>query len=121
MINNATIKSIEIDNISMIFNVENSETFKLDISTESRVLPPKTKDDKTALYIIKAKISTPDSDQIKITATAKIIFEFDEIPTDYDEAGQKLCLKKAQVLIFDKIGEIMETMGYQRFKIEIPE
>lgn len=121
MTNNAEIKSIKLDNISINFNVENSESFKLEISTESRMLPPKIKDDKTALYVIKAKIITPDSDQININATAKIVFEFDEIPTNYDEAGQKLCLKQSQVLIFDKIGEIMETMGYQRFEIEIPE
>lgn len=121
MKNNAEIRSIKLDNILINFNVENSEEFKLEISTESRILPPKNKDDNTALYVMKAKISTPDSDQINITATAKIVFEFDEIPTNYDEAGQQLCLKKSQILIFDKIGKIMETMGYQRFEINIPE
>lgn len=121
MNNNAEIKSVKLSNVSINFNVEDSETFKLEVTTESQVLPPKKKDDKTALFRIKATISTPDSDKISISATARIIFEFDEIPTDYNEAGQKLCLKKSQVLIFDKIGEIMETMGYQRFEISIPE
>lgn len=121
MNNNAKMIQAKLNNVSLNFNIENSEPFTLEVTTESQLLPPKNKDDKTALFNIKATLSIPNSDKLSISAAAEIVFEFDEIPSDYDEAGKTLCLNKAQEFIFDKIGDIMETMGYQRFDIDIPD
>lgn len=121
MNNSAKIIHSKITNVSIKFNLESTEPFSLHVTTESQISPPKKKDDKTVLFTIKATLSVPDSDILDISATAEIIFEFDEIPSDYDEVGKSLCLSKAQEFIFNKIGDIMETMGYQRFDITIPD
>lgn len=121
MSNEAKIISIKLDEVSMTFKPNESEKFKLQVTTESHIMPPKSEEDKTALLNIKASIFSLENDNINVNASANIIFEFNEIPTDYNKACKELCLKKAQVQIFDKIGDIMETMGYHRFDIEIPD
>ena len=118
--NHATAKNTTLNDIAIRINIDRNDSFPLEVRTESKICPPKLKNDKTAMYKIKANISIPDSDELHIHAEADIIFEFDEIPTDYDEVGQKLCLLQAQEIIIDKIGDVMEAMGYKRFDIKVP-
>lgn len=118
--NNAIIKRVTITNVEIAVNIERSDEFKLGVRTESQICPPKSKENKTVLYKIKADISIPESEELKIVANAEIIFEFDEVPTDYDKIGGTVCLSLAQEEILKKIGDIMEIMGYNRFNIEIP-
>lgn len=121
MKNEAKILKTKLDKISIEFNLIGHGETELAIETQSRIFPPKEKDNKTALYHIEATIYSKSREGINISASANIVFEFNEIPEDYNEVGKELCLKKAQVQIFDKIGDIMETMGYKRFDINIPE
>lgn len=117
----SNVLNVKYNNVEVRINLSDGDALQLGIQTESQLLPPSNKDDNTGLFKIKATIQVPDSDELFICAEADIIFEFDEIPTDYNEAGQSSCLKQAQKLIFDKIGDIMETMGYNRLNIEIPD
>lgn len=121
MNNSAKVLDVKINNVDFRFDINADKPFQLGVKTESQLLPPSDADNNTGLFKIKANIVIPDSDQLFISADANIIFEFDQIPSDYNEAGQNLCLKEGQKIIFEKIGDIMEIMGYKRFNIEIPD
>ena len=110
----ANVLNVKYNNVEVKINLTDEDAIQLNIQTESQLLPPSNKDDNTGLFKIRATIHDQDSKKLYICAEANIIFEFDQIPTDYNETGQS-------VLIFEKIGDIMETMGYNRLNIEIPE
>ena len=117
----ANVLNVKYNNVEVKINLTDEDAIQLNIQTESQLLPPSNKDDNTGLFKIRATIHDQYSKKLYICAEANIIFEFDQIPTDYNETGQSVCLKQSQKLIFEKIGDIMETMGYNRLNIEIPE
>ena len=108
----ANILNVKYNNVEVKINLTDGNAIQLNIQTESQLLPPSNKDDNTGLFKIRATIQDQDSKELYICAEANIIFEFDQIPTDYNETGRSVCLKQSQKLIFEKIGDIMETMGY---------
>ncbi|MBQ7549441.1 MAG: hypothetical protein IJT03_07030 [Clostridia bacterium] len=116
--NSAKILKTTFSNISFRLEVEKKDSLQLKIETKSRILPPNDKDNKTALFIIKAKINDVDAQDIEIVVTANIIFEFDEIPEDYNTVATDLCLKMAQQTVFEKIDNILMEMGFPKFGIQ---
>ena len=117
----ANVLNVKYNNVEVKINLTDEDAIQLNIQTESQLLPPSNKDDNTGLFKIRATIHDQDSKKLYIGAEANIIFEFDQIPTDYNETGQSVCLKQSQKLIFFFFFDIMETMGYNRLNIEIPE
>lgn len=117
MMNNAKILKITLNDINFKFNIDKKDSLQLKIQTESRILPPKNKYDKTALFIIEASITDTSDENIKIDIISNIIFEFDNIPEDYDEVAKDLCIPLAQNAVFEKVDDILEIMGYPKFNI----
>ena len=116
---NAKVINTKLTDVNFKFHVDNKENITLEIKTESTIMPPKDNNDNTAMYVIKGDIHTPNSDEISIQAVANIILEFDQIPKDYNELGNGICLTLAQKELFNKIDEIVEIMGYPKFNINV--
>lgn len=113
-------KIIKTNITKLDFNLEleTKEKIELSVETTANLSKPKNSDDKTAMFYISVNVRIPNSNEIEINMTARLIFEFDTIPDDYDEIGKNVCLPMAQDLMFTKIDEILDFMGYPKFNLK---
>lgn len=113
--------------ILQLFFTESSFKFKLSkngstqikMNAEAKLSYPKSSDDKTALLHMKVTVSSVDKDDIYVEVLTNTVFEFSDIPEDYNEISKNLCVPMAQKEVLKRIDSIMETMGYPPFNLEI--
>ncbi len=97
-------------------DVNAGSTFNLRIECKAKINPPKNKEDNTALLIMNVKVFDPDN-EVKIECETYFIFEFDEIPSDYDGAAIDICAPIAQERVFSIIDTVLENLGYPKLNL----
>lgn len=113
------ILKINLTDAKLKFDIARKESLKLQVQTDSTLHLPKNNEDKTALYTIKIKMNTVDTDEIVIDIVSDVIFEFDEIPEDYDVISENVCSPMATNAVLAKMDDMIEIMGYPKFNIEV--
>ena len=113
----ATITSVALTEIEFRFNIKEKHSISLKNTHRFRIQAPKSKDSNSALVNMTSMVTSVDSDEVYIKVQAKAIFEFSEIPEDYDEIGKEKCFEILQGIINDKIDSIMDTMGLAKLNL----
>lgn len=112
---NAKILKTRIDSFQSNFNLEESKSFQMEVSLEASINQPQNPDDNTALLTFNTKIASSD-DSVSLNMESSLIFEFDEIPLDYQLIAKELCIPMAQKEILGRIDNILENLGYPEIK-----
>lgn len=112
---NAKILKTTIDSFQSNFNLEESKSFQMDVRLEASIKQPQNPKDNTALLTFNTQISSND-DSVSLNMESAIIFEFDEIPSDYQLVAKDICIPMAQKEILGRIDNILENLGYPEIK-----
>lgn len=112
---NAKILKTTIDSFQSNFNLEESKSFQMDVRLEASINQPQNPKDNTALLTFNTQISSND-DSVSLNMESAIIFEFDEIPSDYQLVAKDVCIPMAQKEILGRIDNILENLGYPEIK-----
>ena len=112
------MKYMRINKVHIDFSRIVQNKFQLEIECKTNIQAPKDPQDKTALLVIDLLVYTPNSDYLKIELNGDIIFEFHEIPKDYEAAAKGECSVIAQEKLFDFLDETLERMGYAKLHLK---
>lgn len=110
----AEIRDLRIRKVHIDISEKLSSKFKIGIESRGQLRQPKEKENRTALLIIQLHIFSADEKKLDITISADCIFEFSDIPADYNEVAEKDCMPMAQTEIYKKLDEILLVMGYRK-------
>ncbi len=111
---NTNLKSISFD-----FPEDSFGKLELQVESESSILRPREKDNRTALLKLNLNIRETKNNNINISVAANVIFEFEEIPNDYNDVAKNECTPMACTELFKKIDDILVVMGYPKFNLKI--
>lgn len=99
------------------FKLSKDGSAQIQMHAEAKLSYPKSSDDKTALLRMKVTVSSVNKDDIYVEVFTNTIFEFSEVPEDYEDVSKNLCVPMAQKEVLTKIDRIMENMGYPPFNL----
>lgn len=115
---NPKIKYMRINDMNINFARQVQNKFQLEIECKTQIQAPKDPRDSTALLMIELYIYTPNSDYLKIELKGDMIFEFSQIPTDYESIAKGECSVLAQERLFDFLDDTLERMGYAKLHLK---
>ena len=91
-----------------------SKNFELKVGCKAKIKTPKNVEDKNAILNMELNIATTEKDDMKIELEADVLFEFNQVPDDYDKVMEEECMPMAQTKLFNMLDDILVDMGYQR-------
>ncbi|QIB69763.1 hypothetical protein Ami103574_10715 [Aminipila butyrica] len=107
------IKKRRLNKIHIDISQALPKNFKLDAESTVKVKTPKNKEEKTLLILMETHIGIPNSDDINIILNVDFVFEFDEVPNDYDSIVKDEIVPLAQKDLFKTLDNILVEMGYK--------
>lgn len=113
----AILEKIVFTHISYDINVDEAQSFKLEIKNEFKLKVPKAVDDNSFLLMVETSIVEPEKKIIAIEIKADAYFECSEKPSSYEELIKTQCFSKIMDLLSKKVDGILEILGYPKLNI----
>ena len=106
------ITNWRITNCTVAMDVQTEGELCLQVDREAKINPPINPNDHTALFLLRVHVITKDTDEINIDVQGEFVFEFEEIPTDYNQVARHVCIDIAENEIFTLIDRVLQDMNY---------
>lgn len=111
---NPKIKYIRIVSSHIEISRNLPKTFELKVGCRAKIKTPKDEEEKKAVLDIALNIETAEKNDISINLEADVLWEFDQIPEDYEKIIEEECMPIAQTQLFNRLDDILVKMGYKK-------
>lgn len=114
--NNVKIIDQKISSSYIFISQNLSKKFELSMECRAKIKTSKNEDDKNVLLNMELNIGSKD-EELKIELVSDIIFEFDQLPEDYNAIAEQKLVPMARESLLNSLDDILVVMGYSKMEL----
>ena len=115
---NVTLQQARISDFQARINIEKEKT-PLQVSVSIQAKKPIDSDDLSGLLRFQIVVSADNKEEFYLSVTEELVFEFDKLPSDFDEIIKEKCIPAAAQKVSESIDGILELMGNAPLKLNL--